>query len=219
MVPLATDVIEGRLAADSAAPLDALRQRDHRYRLEVDVAQFLSPFAGTLATLHPEARFVLLLRDCFSWLDSRVEKIYRDRQRLDSLWGPWIHALYASADDRHAHEEEVLRTAGLYPVAAYLRAWAAVNDGILRTVPADRLLVVRTEDLSGSIDRVAAFVGVPASKLIATHTNQAPLRTGVLAEVPPAFIVARARELCSPLMERYWGSDWIDLADRPPTST
>jgi hypothetical protein len=214
MMPIATLVQAGVLAENAPLVQAELRRRDHRYRLDVDVAQFLTPFARTLADLHGDARFVLLVRDCFSWLDSRIEKSVRDGSEHAPLLGPWFNALYGPDGDRDAPEDAALRDAGLRPVASYLRAWSAVTDSVLRAIPADRLLVVRTEDLTTSLDRIAEFAGVPVSTLMPRHANQLHSRTGLLAHVPIDFVCARARAACSPLMERYWGPEWLQLADR-----
>jgi hypothetical protein len=214
MLPIATQVQAGELAANSPVVRQELRRRSARYRMEVDVAQFLTPFAGTLAEMHRNARFVLMVRDCFSWLDSRIEKNLRDGSEHAALLGPWFAALYGPDDHDFAPEEAVLRDVGLRPVASYLRAWSAVTEGVMRAVPTDRLLVVRTEDLDTSLDRIAEFADVPASTMTPRRSNQLGSRTGVLEQVPVDYLSARARELCTPLMERYWGPEWPQLADR-----
>jgi hypothetical protein len=216
-LPVATDVVAGRVRADAQSVRQELRHRSRRYGLEVDVAQYLTPVAGTLATMYDDARFVLLVRDCFSWLDSRIEKLAARIPGLVTPWGPWFDALFPTGVGFEP-EETALARANLAPIASYLRAWSTVTEGVLRAVPAERLLVVRTEDLSASREPLAEFAGVPASTLTVTHTNQARIRQGILADVPREFVVARAREHCSALMERYWGPEWTDLAGRLPTS-
>jgi hypothetical protein len=48
------------------------------------------------------------------------------------------------------------------------------------------------------------------------HENRTVVRTGLLPSVPREFIIERATELCAPLMERFWGPDWLTLSDRLP---
>src|SRR5438034_10103384 len=66
-VALASKVWLGELDTSSARVRHELRRRTLRYHLEVDVAGHISVFAGTLADMYADARFVLLIRDCFSW--------------------------------------------------------------------------------------------------------------------------------------------------------
>jgi hypothetical protein len=118
--------------------------------------------------------------------------------------------------DRFAPEEQPLEAAGVLPLASYLRAWTETNLEVLDLVPAERLLVIRLDDLDASVPALAAFAGVDGSTLRPHHSNPASSRRGLLAELPPEFVVERVREHCAPLMERFWGADWPALADRLP---
>lgn len=212
MRTLAAAALRGELAADAPRVRWELRRRSVRYKLELDAANFLTPFVGTLATLHGDAKFVLTIRDCFSWLDSRVEHLVRNPPGR----GIYVAAQFERFDDGYAPEEAVLRDAGLRPIGAYLRGWAASNDLVLAAVPSERLLVVRTEDLGASTEVLARFAGVPGSTVRSVHANRNDAPSGFLAQVPAGFIVERAREHCGPLMERYWGADWSELRTRLP---
>jgi hypothetical protein len=213
-VPISAGVLTGQYALDARRVRFELRRRQIRFRLEVDSADFLNPVAGTLAALFPGARFVLTIRDCFSWLDSSVE--WRLKTTDAGIWAPMRDAMYGSSPAVFAPEEAPLRDAGLPPIAAYLRRWAQQNAAVLRRVPSERLLVVRTEDLSGAGDTLARFAGVPVGTVHPAHAKANTDRTGLLAQVPRDFIGERAREHCATLMEKYWGLDWYDLRARLP---
>jgi hypothetical protein len=209
---LAARVYRGEIGPDSREVRALLRRRRWRLHLEVDVAGNLSPFAGTAARMYRRAQFVLLIRDCFSWLDSRVETTARYQLADDAFY----RARFMLHEDPFAPEEAPLRAAGVLPLASYLRAWAETNDEVLDRVPADRLMVVRLEDLDASIASLADFVGVPPSTLRVQHSNEAPSRTGLLGEIPRSFVLERVEEFCIPHMERFWGEDWRALAERLP---
>jgi hypothetical protein len=211
---LATRVLLGELDADSARVRAALRRRSVRYNLEVDVAGFMSVFAGTLAHLYADAKIVLLIRDCFSWLDSAADQ--RQRAVDADVTQRYLHAKYLRHGDQFASDEVVLEEAGLVPISSWLQSWAEVNQRVLDAVPPDRLLVVRTEDLDASAEVLARFAGVPESTVRPMHANRNPSPTGLLGQVPAEFVLERAREYCAPLMERFWGTDWCDLATRLP---
>ena len=211
---LAAGVLTGDIQADSPRVRAALRRRSVRFHLDVDVAGFLSPFAGTLALLYSDAKFVLLIRDCFSWLDSRVDHNLRLPSSLHPAWKAYFGALYGRYDDRFTSQEDVLRDAGLRPIASYLRSWADLTERVLRSVPADQLLVLRTEDLDRSAGMLARFAGAPASTVRDARRGSRPYRVGLVGQVPVPFVVEQAREYCGPLMERYWGADWCELRTR-----
>ena len=215
-VPITIAALNGEVAAGLVRR--ELRRRSWRFHLEVDVASFLAPFAATLAGMYPDAKFVLTIRDCFSWLDSRVEShLHVPRE---SVRYAYSEAQYGRYGEPFQTEERSLRDAGLHPVASYLRYWAEINAYVLAAVPPDRLLVVRTEDLDASLERIAEFAGVPATTLSTARENANPERTGLLGTVPRSYILAVAREHCAPLMQQFWGPDWCDVIDRgagPPT--
>ena len=61
--------------------------------------------------------------------------------------------------------EEVLRRHGLYQLDGYLGYWKRHNTTVLDSVPADRLLVVRTDRITQEAFRVADRQKEPASPL------------------------------------------------------
>ena len=211
-----TKILTGEIDAHSARVRAELRRRSVRYHLEVDVAGHLAVFADPLARMYPDARFVLLVRDCFSWLDSVVEQQIRSL-RVGLVRDSYYRAKYQWDDESFAPEEATLRDADLLPIASWYRGWAAMNQRVVDAVPADRLLVVRTEDLDRSAPMLARFAGVPESTVRTVHANRNPSPTGLLGTVPASFIVEQAREHCAPVMERYWGAEWSELSSRLPT--
>ena len=209
---LVLKVWSGELDAHSVRVRAALRRRSVRYHLEVDVAGHMSALAGTHAAMYADARVVLLIRDCFSWLNSAVDMRIRSLNTESS----YFHAKYLRYGNRFANEEAVLQEAGLIPIGSWLRGWVDANQRVLDEVPPDQLLVVRTEELDSSVEVLARFAGVPASTLRPVHANRNPSPTGLLGEVPAQFVIERAQEWCAPIMERFWGPNWCDLATRLP---
>jgi hypothetical protein len=205
--------------ASAAEVRRELRRRDWRFRLEVDSALFLVPFVDVLADLHPRAKFVLTIRDCFSWLSSRVDyDAARPAWREDPRACTFA-LLYTAQFDRYGErfrpEEAALVESGLrYPIAAELRFWAEANERMISVIPNDRLLVVRTEDLDSSVGELARFAGVQVASLLPVHANENPNRARLVERLPRGFVGDLAREYCGTVMERYWGPDWISVQER-----
>jgi hypothetical protein len=196
-----------------------LRRRNWRFQLDVDSAPFLNPLTPALVELFDDARFVLVLRDCFSWLDSELEWERAHPSADLPLFAPYRDTLFPYSDDEFTVDDGFLQHEGLRPVAAYLRAWGERNEEVLRVVPPDRLLVVRTEDLDHSAARLAQFVGVPEESVVTAHANQKLDRSGLVSRVRRDAIVECAREHCAGVMEAYWGPRWTDLAARLPRAS
>jgi hypothetical protein len=132
------------------------------------------------------------------------------------MFAPYRAALFHYRDDEFTDHDRVLQQDGLRPVRSYLRSWVERNEEVIRVVPPERLLVVRTEDLDHSTATLACFAGVPEDSVTTAHANENPNRTGVLGRVDRNFVVACADDLCAELMETYWGPRWRDLANRLP---
>jgi len=220
--------VAARARASELGPASArweLRRRDLRFRLEVDSAHFLTPFVPQLTDLYPRARFVVLMRDCFSWVDSLLEHWARIAARtmdrrpdLPDLSGvSAIPSVVRSWVSVEGQLREGRATAGL--AVGLLRTWATGNTRLLTEAPAARTLVVRTEDLDGTGPRLAAFCGVDLAMLRpGLRWNASPSRQGVLANVPPELLVSEAERWCAPLMEQHWGPEWRALVARIPAA-
>jgi hypothetical protein len=202
-----------------------LRRRDLRFRLEVDSAHFLTPFVPQLTDLYPRARFVVLMRDCFSWVDSLLEHwariamrtMERRPERSDLAGISAIPRVVRSWVSVEGQLREGRANAGL--AVALLRAWASGYDRLLAEAPPARTLVVRTEDLDAAGPRLAAFSGVDLATLRSgLRWNVSPSRHGVLANVPPELLVIEAERWCAPLMEQHWGPEWRALVARIPAT-
>lgn len=198
---------EGRMSPAEIAGW--LRQRDRRLWLEMDSSGLNGAVVGHLAALHPEARFVLTIRDCYSWLDSLLNH-HATRPTTDS-WRRLRDARFPPEERIYEPGEEVLRRHGLFPVGAYLKHWAAHNQAVLKAVPAERLLVIRTDRIADCAPRLAAFLGVPLDTLDVdrAHMFRRKANAGLISRVDPALIERRAAEHCGEIM----ASQFPDIPD------
>lgn len=210
MVPIAAAVAEG--SHDPAVVQAVLLDRHERLRLEVDVAGFLNPLVAELVAGFPDARFILTIRDCFGWLESRVDQRARIVREGTSPPPHLRDAERSSYAEPYDVGDAWFEDLGLPSARGLLHRWADANARVLEAVPPERLLVIRTEDLDESVPALAAFTGCPADRLSVARSNVRTVRTGVLDRLDRARLVAAAEEHCGTLMERYWGPDWRALA-------
>ena len=124
-------------------------------------------------------------------------------------WMCKLHDLRFGRKDEAAYpaEETAVREAGLPPVEAMLRHWAAYNERVLGAIPEGRRLVIRTPDIARSVPEIAAFAGVPAESLDAraAHSHKTPHEHFNLWRlVDPAHIELLAARHCTPLMQTYY---------------
>ena len=112
-----------------------VRARDRKLALEVDSSWVNFMILEFLLREFPDARFMLTIRDCYSWLNSTLNHSVRYRtvsapQRVKAR-----DLVFNREGFVHAPEEQMLREGGFYPLDGYLSGWAAHNGQVLATVP------------------------------------------------------------------------------------
>lgn len=198
-----------------------LRERDRFLWLEMEANNTLTIIAPALVRLYPEAKFILLLRDPFSWLHSlwKVDRWFvpLDRQ---PIW--YQHEqFFKYGMDNHAYTsaDQPLKDVGLFPLAAYLNAWRRNYELALEQIPAERRLDVYTRELSQKFARIAAFVGADASRLDPTHANRDSAKGDApfFFEIDRDYFAEQVDRLCNPLLRQLFPDiTRVEDAVKPP---
>lgn len=181
-----------------------LRRRDRRLWLEME-SNWLHIFAiEQLVRVFPDARFILTIRDCRSWLDSIANHMLAND--VGPRWRQAQDAYYRVDDFTHERGEEAFRAAGLYPIRAYLSAWGRHNRRIVEVVPPEQLLVIRTSEIKDSRDRIAAFLRIPSSSIDADRGHQYvnERKFHMLEQVDRGFLESAFHECCGDVMARWF---------------
>jgi hypothetical protein len=187
-----------------------IRDRDRRRRLESESAHFLAHFCDVLAEAFPEAKFILTVREPRSWLRSMIDQcVNRPRSaylRDENVrhWATLRDLYFGARPTTHPPSEKVLAEHDLHAIEDYLSYWTLHNRTVLDAVPLERLLIVRTRDLSASLDRIATFVGVSSHVLSQerSHSYKAPEKHGLLDKIDEHCVREKIVEHCSGIMTR-----------------
>ncbi len=181
---------------------DVVADRDRRLGLAVDVSNVNIFLVDLLVEMAPDAAFVLTVRDPYSWLDSILNHYLR-RPPTD-VWRSFAEHRFAREHRSHPPKEGVLSEAGLFPLAGYLAYWRAHIDKAFSAVPADRLLVVRTDSIAAEGERIAAHAGFAAEHVDRSriHEYRNPTKRPILQQIPHAHLVDQVRRHCEPLASR-----------------
>lgn len=194
---------EGRLPTDALR--QHLRERDRRLRLDVDASHVNAFLIDALQAEFADARFLLTMRDCYSWLDSAMNHTRNSRQwsRIDrrylAFWfGPNAH-------DYSPHDA-FLGPLGLPSVDCHLAAWRRHNEVALAAAPADRLLVVPTGELAARLTEIADFAGIARERIAPGFRAHGVARAthGLLDRVDPGYLEERVAAQCGALMRRFF---------------
>lgn len=193
----------GRISADDLRRF--VRRRDERLRLDVDSSHANVFLLDALLAEFVDARFLLTIRDCFSWLDSAIDHTLNARVR-SAADREYLEFYFAAQHVTYTRHDEALRERGLLSIDCYLAAWNRHNLKVLTTVPPERLLVVRTDRLAANLREIAQFAGVGAECIDPGFrpAGRARARHRVLAMVDAQYLADRAMAQCGDLMLRFF---------------
>ena len=201
-IELAMGLILGKLAEDKIERL--LRRRDRALWLEMESSTLAGILIAPLARACPTKRFVLTVRDVYSWCDSWFDHNlnFPEESRFTDL-------------DRLRLEPEVfppsrydrpLQDRGFFSLAAYCNLWSRHTRHVLDALPAERLLVVRTHEILARLPEIAAFARVPVDSLQPERgwEFRTQRRHRLLAMLDPDYVRETAERCSGELMERFF---------------
>lgn len=183
-----------------------LLDRDTRLFLEVEAAAFNRRNISLLAELFPEARFIVTVRDPYTYTDSVINHLLNHSVALEGERRGQVAMVMGGENFHHAPEEEELRKLELHTLDGYLSNYAESTADILRSTPEERRLVVRTDRIRDSAQDIAGFLDIPGELLDTSrsHAFKARKKHGVLARIDPDFIDEKVRTHCHDLISRFF---------------
>ena len=200
------DIIMANAAGrmDDSEVVYYLLLRDRRLSLELDSSHLNIFLLHKLISLFPTAKFILTIRDPYSWLDSFI-----NHQLTHSASSQWLALRdFRFRPDLYVHqpEEMILKDHGLYTIDGYLSYWGWHNRKAIAVVPEEQLLIVRTDHITARIDEIASFTGVPKGRLQneKAHSFKAQKKFGILDKVDRQFLKDKIAEHCGGLVARFF---------------
>ena len=173
-----------------------VRRRDDAGRPEMDSSCINYLFMDELLCEFPDAKFIFTVRDCYSWCDSIYNTL---RNELDNLKlhacetdiGREIALLGKGYDFDYGmfrDEKYVIRHFGT-ALEEMLKVWSHFEK-IMARCPASRRIIIRTNDISGGIKRMAGFLGIMPETLISerSHSNITCRKHNILRKADPAML-------------------------------
>jgi hypothetical protein len=194
----------GRL--EDKGVLEWLRARDRELALEVDSSSLNIDLLDFLLSEFPAARFVLTIRDCYSWANSLWNHMISWDGKVPLQWYPWLEARCRPHLFQHAAQEQILKENRLHTLDGYFSDWTRHNSEVLAKVPAQRLLVVKTNEIRERAFEIADFAGLPRRAILLhrTRTFQNPNKQDLIRKIDRDFLEAKVQKHCRPLMTRFF---------------
>lgn len=208
---VAAEYLQGRVSAASMARY--LQRRVALGGLAADVSSINAHGAHLWPEVVAQARFVFTFREPLDWVDAFA----RHELWHTSSSKHWRHLRAARLrPDRWPAQaaDDPLRAIGVGSLDGLLHYWAGHVRQVLCGVPPGQLLVVATEQLDGSLDRISDFLCWPREALIA-HDR----RDGVPAAIrraPPVSAQLDPAHVARVMRRQLSGTDWERLGVAEP---
>lgn len=179
-----------------------LLRRDHKMWAEMESSGGIHRYIDSLINIFPRSKFILTLRDCYSWCDSYIDaSINHPYKGLH----PPLNPLFFKDKESAARN--------IIPILNYaLSMWRDVNEWIMKICPPERLLVVNTDHILKDIGDIADFLEIPVDSLLPemAHSNQSQRKYHVLSTAPYSLLKSIFEEKPMPVMQKYFPQFFLD---------
>ena len=189
-----------------------LRRRDVQVWADCESSHVMNWFSDLLQVVYPEAKFIVTVRDCYSWTNSVIDQHVNSHTGVRAGGAVMARSrpvTYSSLrevyyGDKSTDPDSLLTQMGEYTLNGYLDYWASHYVQATGTLPANRTLFVWTKDIRDRADDIAEFVGVPRSSLDVgrSHSHVAPEKHGVLGQLSPQAVHEAVRTRCGPVADQ-----------------
>jgi hypothetical protein len=156
-LPLAARYLKGEV--QDAAAARVLRRRDRLLRLEMESSSLAGILIEPLSAACPDKKFILTVRDVYTWCDSWIDHNVNDPPESSSPWTALDRIRLRVDEVEPTRFDSPLIDRGLPPLACYFHLWAEHNSRVLEVVPPTRLLVVETSQILAKTGELAVWAG------------------------------------------------------------
>jgi Sulfotransferase domain len=203
-LPLAAQYLKSEV--EEVAAERVLRRRDRLMRLEMESSTLAGILIEPLSKACPKKKFILTIRDVYSWCDSWIDHNINEPPSSSSPWGALDRIRLRVDGVEPTRFDAPLTERGLPPLACYFGLWADHNGHVLDVLPPTRLLVIETSQLLAKTSELAAWAGVPPETLRTERgwLFSTPRKHHMLATLDRSYVQDTADRVCGRLMDRYF---------------
>jgi len=173
--------------------------RDKYLNLDLESSCFLLDWADVLVEHFSEAKFIVPIREPYTWLRSMINQEFSTNLSVkESYWKLLFNEYFQ--DDNAQLEDEPLLSAKLHSVSAYLKYWNDHHLRLIQNIPKDRLLIFRTDYINENIEAIANFLDIPSEDLDKDRIRQNRTKIyhiDALRDISQSHIRDCIREYCS----------------------
>lgn len=184
--------------------LSYIGDRDTRLGLDCDSSWANHFLMSDLAKAFPDAQFILLIRDCYTWVESLINHMLTveipANVRAFAEW--W----FQPQKHPYGRGERLLEERGLFSIGCYLTCWRTHVTRSCASVPSHRMLIIRTHEMRQSLDDLARFLHIPREQLDDTncHLNRGTREARITSLIDHTFLEEAVDSICGDMMRRHF---------------
>ena len=203
-IPLSIATLNSNV--DMAHASKVLKQRDRKMWLEMESSTLAGILIEPLLQACPEKKFILSIRDVYSWCDSWIDHNINNPPHPSSRFAALDRIRLRGREFPSTKYDTPLVELGFPSLASYFQLWASHNARVLKAVPPERLFVIKTGEIIERMNEVACWVGVEPAMLRADRgwLASTPIKHGILGTMDPSYVQDTAMLFCGYLMEQYF---------------
>jgi hypothetical protein len=180
----------------------------------MESSNLMGIFAPDLSELFNDAKFILTIRNCISWLDSWFNhQLSRPLLSNESIYDLGRNNYYSQGHSYTRHDK-FLESYNLFPIKSYLDFWNRHNSIVLNSIPQDKLLVIKTNEISSCSDKLSKFLMIPEKTINMKHSHayKAKEKYKILHQIDINYLYDTAMEVCGDLNDKYFPENTIEKA-------
>ena len=212
------EAMEAILAWDAGILSDVLLRdfilfRDQRGQLEMDSASFHHYYMDILLKDFPDAKYILTIRECYSWINSYLNLLmrwnlkFKAEKKTPPTWmAEYGKLCFGDFEWHYVDSPETIIAKVPDLLDGLLNYWIRTHRAIFEKIPNEKLLVIRTEQISHKLHDLANFIGVPFETLSHQHhhVNGDPEQVDLLQNYTKEAFYSKCWAIGGDVMERYF---------------
>jgi Sulfotransferase domain len=178
--------------------------RDKYLQLEMEASHMLHHVIDRVVDLFPDAKFILTIRDPFSWLESEInQNVFTEHC---PIWKALERYRYGRYNRTFEAQERSLATIdNVYPISSYLSYWKDHYTLVTNRVPRHRLFLLKTHEIHKCVIPLASFLNIEPTSIdieqchAASNTQKS---INLYSYVSKGFVAEQVEQYCGDIVHK-----------------
>jgi len=182
-----------------------LIKRAHRLWLDIESNCFLGYRIDLVYKVFPKAKYILTIRDPFSWLNSIFDNNLNFPFNKGYTEKLWHECFFKPKQYKYSAKESILEDLKLYPIDAYLNYWVDANKTAIDAIPSTQLLVLHTNQISHNLGELSEFLNIKEDSLNKERAkmNVTEKKHNVMDKLDHEYVKERIEVVCGDFIKTY----------------